>query len=70
MSPIEMPGWFGVYTKPRKEAFAECQIQSKGITVFFLQLLIPVTSTRRAKRRLVPLFPNYLFSAHSGMTRV
>ena len=61
MSPIETPGWYVVYTKPRKEAFVECQMQRQGIRVFFPQLLIPGTPTRRAKRRIVPLFPNYLF---------
>lgn len=61
MLPIETPGWYVVYTKPRKEAFVECQMQRKGITVFFPQLLIPVAPARRAKRRIVPLFPNYVF---------
>lgn len=61
MLPIETPGWYVVYTKPRKEAFVECQMQRKGITVFFPQLLIPVAPVRRAKCRIVPLFPNYVF---------
>ncbi len=62
MSPIETPHWYVVYTKLRKEAFVECQIQRKGIVSFFPQLLIPVTSARRAQRHIVPLFPNYLFA--------
>lgn len=61
MLPIETPGWYVVYTKPRKEAFVECQMQRKGITVFFPQLLIPVTSARQTQHHIVPLFPNYLF---------
>lgn len=61
MSSIETPGWYVVYTKRRKEAFVECQVQHQGIISFFPQLLIPVTSARRAKHHIVPLFPNYLF---------
>lgn len=61
MLPIQIPGWYATYTKPGKEAFVECQMQHKGISLLFPKLLISVTSARRAKRRIVPLFPNYLF---------
>jgi transcriptional antiterminator RfaH len=51
--------WYVVYSKPLKEDYATFHLQAKGLEVFFPRLVLPETS--RARRRLVPLFPNYLF---------
>jgi transcriptional antiterminator RfaH len=51
--------WYVVYSKPQKEDYATFHLQSKGLEVFFPRLLLPETS--RARRRVVPLFPSYLF---------
>jgi transcriptional antiterminator NusG len=59
MSQNEQRRWFVVYSKAHKEAVAEFQLRLKGVEVFFPQLFLP-RSLRRWKR-LIPLFPNYLF---------
>jgi len=51
--------WYVVYSKPQKEDYAKFHLQAKGLEVFFPRLLLPENS--RARRRIVPLFPNYLF---------
>src|SRR5262245_52501294 len=51
--------WYSVYSKPQKEKFAQFHLQAKGVEVFLPQLLLPPSSLR--SRRLVPLFPSYLF---------
>ncbi|MGH7826650.1 MAG: transcription termination/antitermination protein NusG [Candidatus Binatia bacterium] len=51
--------WYVVYSKPQKEDYATFHLHSKGLEVFFPRLLLPETS--RTRRRVVPLFPNYLF---------
>ena len=51
--------WYSVYSKPQKERFAKIHLQSKGVEVFLPQLVMPQSAT--ATRRVVPLFPNYLF---------
>lgn len=59
MSTIEPRKWYVVYSKPRKEEFAELCLRRRGVEVFLPRLLFPETVGKR--RRLVPLFPNYLF---------
>ena len=54
-----MRQWYVVYSKPRKEEFAQFNLQLKGLEVFFPRLLLPQPLSKR--RRIVPLFPNYLF---------
>src|SRR5688500_8362190 len=51
--------WYVVYSKPQKEDFARFHLSAKGLEVFFPQLLFPLSAKKR--KRLVPLFPNYLF---------
>jgi transcriptional antiterminator RfaH len=51
--------WYSVYSKPQKENFAQFHLQSKGLEVFLPQLILPPAQKRH--RRLVPLFPSYLF---------
>jgi transcriptional antiterminator RfaH len=51
--------WYSVYSKPQKERFAQIHLQSKGVEVFLPQLVMPRSSI--ASRRVVPLFPSYLF---------
>ena len=51
--------WYSVYSKPQKEKFAQFHLQSKGMEVFLPQLVVP--QSHRRFRRIVPLFPSYLF---------
>jgi transcriptional antiterminator RfaH len=51
--------WYPVYSKPQKEHFAQIHLQSKGVEVFLPQLVLPPSAL--ASRRIVPLFPSYLF---------
>ncbi len=55
----EMRQWYVVYSKPRKEACAEFYLRQKGLEVFFPRLRLP--GSLRKRKRIVPLFPNYLF---------
>ncbi len=51
--------WYVVYSKPYKEELAQFYLRLKGVEVFFPQLLLPESAKKR--RRITPLFPNYLF---------
>jgi transcriptional antiterminator RfaH len=51
--------WYSVYSKPQKEKFAQFHLQAKGVEVFLPQLVLPQSASR--SRRVVPLFPSYLF---------
>jgi transcriptional antiterminator RfaH len=57
MQSIEMERWYVAYSMPRKESFAQLQLERQGIEVFFPQLLLPYPR----RRSVVPLFPRYLF---------
>ncbi len=51
--------WYVVYSKPRREEFAQSNLQRKGLEVFFPRLALPYP--RPKQNPIVPLFPNYLF---------
>ncbi len=51
--------WYIAYSKPRKEEAALFHLQKKGPGAFFPQILLPHPALER--RRVVRLFPNYLF---------
>lgn len=51
--------WYVVYAKPRREEFAQSNLQRKGLEVFFPRLALP--HPRPKQNPIVPLFPNYLF---------
>ena len=51
--------WYVVYSKPQKEDYAQFHLRSKGLEVFFPKLRLP--DGVKPRRRVVPLFPNYLF---------
>jgi transcription antitermination factor NusG len=59
--PSEAPrrAWFVVYSKPHKEQTAESQLRHRGVEVFYPRLQLPGYVDPR--RRIVPLFPGYLF---------
>ena len=59
MSEAAEREWYVVYSKPQKEDYARFHLSAKGLEVFFPQLRFPNSAKKR--RRLVPLFPNYLF---------
>jgi len=51
--------WYVVYSKPHKEEQAQFHLRMKGLDVFFPRLdLVRVAEKRK---RVIPLFPNYLF---------
>ena len=51
--------WYVVYSKPRKEEQVQFHLGLKGIETFFPRLRMPGGAGR--KKRITPLFPNYLF---------
>jgi transcription elongation factor/antiterminator RfaH len=51
--------WYVIYSKARKEHHAQFQLARKGIASFFPRLKLPASN--EGLRRIVPLFPNYLF---------
>jgi len=59
MVHLQVPTWYAVYSKPRKEEFASFQLRGKGLRVFLPLLLLP--AYRKKPQRSTPLFPNYLF---------
>jgi len=59
MSQSEERQWYVVYSKPQKEEYAKFHLCAKGLEVFFPRLLLPESARKR--KRLVALFPNYLF---------
>jgi len=51
--------WYVVYCKPHREEQAQFHLRLKGLEVFFPRLdLVRVPEKRK---RIIPLFPNYLF---------
>jgi transcriptional antiterminator RfaH len=60
MSILETKKWYVVYSKSQKEEFAEFCLRLRGIEVFLPKLLFP--ESLRKRKRIVPLFPNYLFT--------
>ena len=54
-----MQAWYVIYTKAQKEEFAQYHLKLKNLESVFPRLLLPVFSRRQ--KRVVPLFPNYIF---------
>ena len=54
-----MQAWYIIYTKAQKEELAQFHLKLKNLESVFPRLLLPVFS--RKQKRIVPLFPNYLF---------
>ena len=52
--------WYVIYSKARKEEQAQFHLGLKGVESFFPRLQLPGPPEK--KKRLVPLFPNYLFA--------
>jgi transcriptional antiterminator RfaH len=51
--------WYVVYSKPHREEQAQFHLRMKSLEVFFPRLdLVRVAEKRK---RIIPLFPNYLF---------
>lgn len=51
--------WYVVYSKPHKEEQAQFHLRMKGIETFFPRLDLARVVEKR--KRIIPLFPNYLF---------
>lgn len=58
--------WYAVYSKPQKEELAQFHLRSKGLEVFLPKLLLP--DRGRKRERIVPLFPNYLFTRINALS--
>jgi transcriptional antiterminator RfaH len=52
--------WYVIYSKPHKEEQAQFHLGLKGVETFFPRLHLP--GPLEKKKRLVPLFPSYLFA--------
>ena len=52
--------WFVISTKPRREQFAQEQLQRRGVHTFLPRIL--ETNRLRMKPTIAPLFPCYLFA--------
>ena len=52
--------WYVIYSKPHKEEQAQFHLGLKGVESFFPRLQLPGSIEK--KKRLIPLFPNYLFA--------
>jgi transcriptional antiterminator RfaH len=52
--------WYAIYSKPQKEEAAHFHLRKKRVEVFLPKLLLP--SNQKHRRRVVPLFPSYLFA--------
>jgi len=59
MIEVEQRQWYLVYSKPQQEDIAQFHLRVKGLANFFPKLLFPSSAGKR--KRIVPLFPNYLF---------
>jgi transcriptional antiterminator RfaH len=51
--------WYVVYSNPHKEEQARFHLGLKGVEAFFPRLSLPVAHEN--KKRIIPLFPNYIF---------
>lgn len=51
--------WFVVYCKPHKEEFARRHLHLRSVEVFLPRLRLP--DYVELRRRIVPMFPSYLF---------
>src|SRR3972149_8600975 len=58
--------WFVVLSKPYREEFAQFHLRLKGLETFFPRLMLPRFTYK--SKRIVPLFPNYLF-VHADLAR-
>ena len=51
--------WYVVYIKPHREEQAQFHLRMKGLEVFFPRL--DLVRVAEKSKRIIPLFPNYLF---------
>ncbi|MGH7828216.1 MAG: transcription termination/antitermination protein NusG [Candidatus Binatia bacterium] len=51
--------WYVVYSKPHKEELTQFHLGIKGVESFFPRLHLP--GPAKKKKRIIPLFPSYLF---------
>jgi transcriptional antiterminator RfaH len=56
---VDRREWYVIYSKVRRELYAQFHLRARGLEVFFPQLLLP--HALKTKNRIVALFPNYLF---------
>ena len=56
------PQWFCIQTKRKYEDFATFHLEKKGITVFSPKIEEHIVRNYRNVKRIVPLFPSYIFA--------
>jgi transcriptional antiterminator RfaH len=61
---IRASRWYVVRAHRHKEAMVRSHLQARGVEVFFPQLRLP--SYVHASRRVIPLFPGYVFVRAAG----
>jgi len=66
MGSFNKKEWFVVFSKPHREEFAQSHLRLKGLETFFPRLMLPRFTYK--SKRIVPLFPNYLF-VHVDLAR-
>jgi len=59
LTPSQDRQWYVIYSKSRREEFAQFHLCRKGLEVFFPRLALP--HARPRQESILPLFPNYLF---------
>ena len=56
------PQWFCIQTKRKYEDFATYNLEKKGITVYSPKIEEHIVRNYRNVKRIVPLFPSYIFA--------
>lgn len=59
---VDRRQWFCIQTKRKYEDFATLNLERKGITVFSPKIEEEVVRNYRNVKRVVPLFPSYIFA--------
>ena len=60
MNGVVSPAWYVVRSKPRREEYAQDQLERRGVVTFLPRILEPVRL--RTEPVVGPLFPGYLFA--------
>lgn len=55
--------WVLAMTQPRKEAWAEANLNNQGYATFLPKIRRSVSHARKRRETLAPLFPRYVFAA-------
>lgn len=73
MRPVERsvgetpPSWIVLTTHPSREAYARENLERQGFTVYYPRMIKRIRHARRIYDAPRPLFPSYVFVAHSPL---